>query len=264
MKYIDRHTLSRLVVCASIATLVTSILSIYLFATAFLDGYFGRSTQDTALHKLTLKRPSTYMNLDKVSFNSSLGTFPPIHSFAQVLLQLDNSDPSRALRETSRRYQSPVGDIYPNDRFFLVSSSVCISARLRCCSHPQLLFSFEILIMEWNAAFSTLLYPILTRQSLDLILQSKLHEIVWSISGCWTTVRSYHGTPFGHTLLLGRNISIKLDFLERNLIAVTLCVPLCFSPPLNLRVLQKHLNAMSSSGRGRQSLPTVRVYLAMA
>jgi hypothetical protein len=128
MKRTEGHTLSHLVVCTSVVTLITSILSIYLFAAAFLDGSLPPPTQAASLRGLSLKRPSTYMNLDKVPFNSSLGIFPPIHSFAQVLLQLENSDPSRAAREASRRYQSPVGEIYPNDRFFLISSSVCILA----------------------------------------------------------------------------------------------------------------------------------------
>jgi hypothetical protein len=74
MKYIDGHTLSYLVVYASVATPVTSILSI-------LGGSLGCSTQDAPLRGLTLKRHSTYMNLDKVPFkfsNSSLGIFPAL------------------------------------------------------------------------------------------------------------------------------------------------------------------------------------------
>ncbi|KAF5367790.1 hypothetical protein D9615_010507 [Tricholomella constricta] len=114
---------SRLMACASIATLVTTVLSIYLFFVGFLDGRVPYSMHDARVQS-ALKRPSTYMNLEKLPFNRTLGTFPPIYNFAHILLQFEDADPSRSLREASRRYQSPVGEIYPDDRYFLTSTVV--------------------------------------------------------------------------------------------------------------------------------------------
>jgi hypothetical protein len=73
------------------------------------------------------RRISTYMNLDKVH-RKRFGKVRPIDSFAYVVLQLKNDDPQRKMYEDDRIYYSREGAIYPDDRHFLVTKEVCLTA----------------------------------------------------------------------------------------------------------------------------------------
>ena len=101
-----------------IGTLISTALSIFLLSsnTRVSSGHLSTSTN--------LHRPSTYVNLDRIVRNSTDAQFPPIHSFAHVVLQFDAADRSRTLREDKRWYPSDVGEIHPDDRHFIVSSEV--------------------------------------------------------------------------------------------------------------------------------------------
>ncbi|KAF4604705.1 hypothetical protein EYR40_003483 [Pleurotus pulmonarius] len=110
-----------LLLVSSIATVITSFLSLYTFISTQLGPNQGIAHASPGELQ---RRPSTYMNLDKLPMNDSQPFFHPIHSFAHVLLQIDTSDPQRKLHENFRKYNSPQGEIYPDDRYFLVSSSV--------------------------------------------------------------------------------------------------------------------------------------------
>ncbi|KAF7436261.1 hypothetical protein PC9H_003090 [Pleurotus ostreatus] len=118
-----------LVLISSVATVVTSLLSLYTFISAQLTPYHSIAHASTGAP--LLRRPGTYMNLDKLPVNDSQPHFHPIHSFAHILLQIDTSDPQRKLHENYRKYDSPQGEIYPDDRYFLVSSSTSTIIQFR-------------------------------------------------------------------------------------------------------------------------------------
>ncbi|KAF4573429.1 hypothetical protein EYR36_007944 [Pleurotus pulmonarius] len=117
-----------LLLVSSIATVITSFLSLYTFISTQLGPNQGIAHASPGELQ---RRPSTYMNLDKLPTNDSQPFFHPIHSFAHVLLQIDTSDPQRKLHENFRKYNSPQGEIYPDDRYFLVSSSTSTIIQLR-------------------------------------------------------------------------------------------------------------------------------------
>lgn len=71
------------------------------------------------------------MNLNKSYHESAQVT--TIFSYAQIVLQLDPSDPERRLHEdSSRENWTPVGTVYPDDRHFIVSTNVRV--QFQCMS----------------------------------------------------------------------------------------------------------------------------------
>jgi len=109
---------SHLLRLAYVGSIISSLLSLFLFGHGYWDSYHVIKASNP-----TLRRPSTYMYLEKVTTTPKVSP-PQIFSFAHILLQIDTKDPHRKLKEDSRWYQSNFGEIHPDDRHFLVSSQV--------------------------------------------------------------------------------------------------------------------------------------------
>ncbi|KAJ7587158.1 hypothetical protein C8J56DRAFT_786960 [Mycena floridula] len=122
---------SKVFICACIGTITSSILSIIVFSYDYSASLRVPSSWGTESNNLPLRRPSPYINLNRVPINSSSAPLPSIFSFAHVVLQFQNSDPLRALKEDSRWYPSDVGEIYPDDRHFLVSEQISTVMQFR-------------------------------------------------------------------------------------------------------------------------------------
>ncbi|KAG7097814.1 hypothetical protein E1B28_005133 [Marasmius oreades] len=110
---------------ACIGGILSSTVSVILL----LSG-IGGTAQQSMSASLPTRRASTYLGLDKVDFTGS-PTFPPISSFAHVVLQADLQSPQRAMSEDDRSYYSPEGVIYPDDRHILATPNVSTVVQFR-------------------------------------------------------------------------------------------------------------------------------------
>jgi len=72
---------------------------------------------------LPTRRVSTYINLNSVNYTGGQA-FPPISSYAQVVLQTDLESPNRPMSEVTRSYSSHEGVVYPDDRHILATAIV--------------------------------------------------------------------------------------------------------------------------------------------
>ncbi|KAG6810539.1 hypothetical protein H0H92_011426 [Tricholoma furcatifolium] len=70
------------------------------------------------------------MNLEKV-LNNRTEPFPSIVGFPVALLQIQVSDPKRAMHEDERGHPSLLGTIYPDDRHFVVTAQTATIAQFR-------------------------------------------------------------------------------------------------------------------------------------
>ncbi|KAF9465119.1 hypothetical protein BDZ94DRAFT_1254552 [Collybia nuda] len=114
----------RLLRWACIGTLVSSLISLFVFGHGYWDSHrTGKASNPK------LRRPSTYMYLEKLPNHNDPP--PPIFSFAHILLQIDPTDPLRTLHEDTRWYESEIGEIHPDDRHFLVSSQASTIIQFR-------------------------------------------------------------------------------------------------------------------------------------
>ena len=112
---------NRLVLWACIGALISTALSIILFAR---DVYLGSNRVPLqSTNGRALRRPSQYMNLDKVLANSTY-TFPPITNFPPVTFQMKVGDSRRRMREDERGRPTKLGAVYPDDRHILINSEV--------------------------------------------------------------------------------------------------------------------------------------------
>ena len=110
----------RLFFWSCIATLFSTALSIFLFTTSMV----GDSSHAKHSQKI-LRRPSTYINLDKVLANSN-HTFPPLTNFPQMVYQISASDSSRRMSEDHKSRRTDIGTIYPDLRHIHVTNQVSI------------------------------------------------------------------------------------------------------------------------------------------
>jgi hypothetical protein len=113
---------SRLFFWAIIGTLCSSALSFLVFASrvSFLPRSIG---MPVLLQGPVLRRPSHYMNLEKV-LRTSNRTFPPITNFPRVVFQIDPADSQRRMTEDDQGWISNIGAVYPDDRHITISSKV--------------------------------------------------------------------------------------------------------------------------------------------
>jgi len=174
----DSHILS----WACIATICSSVLSIALF----VFGAFPHAASNFSNHQAqtsTLRRASTYMNLEKVQRNNT-DRFPPITGFSDILLQINPGDPLRTLREDDRGYYSQEGGIYPDDRHFSVSSVSSTVVQFR-----NLDFGMEKCVLHVIAPPKTMKHNPETRidpsSRLDVWLLDSTTEISVYLPGSW-------------------------------------------------------------------------------
>ena len=69
------------------------------------------------------RRPNPYLYLDKI-LATTTQTFPPITNFPPVVLQFDNANPKRPMREEERGRLTEFGTVYPDDRHILITNKV--------------------------------------------------------------------------------------------------------------------------------------------
>lgn len=128
-----------------IGTLISSVLSLFVFG----HGY-SESHRVAIASNRNLRRPTTYMYLKKFTEHDN----PlPIFSFAHILLQLDTEDSLRTLREDTRWYESEIGEIYSDDRHFLVSSHVRAKVQISLVLQSNWLFQTSTVIQFRNLDF---------------------------------------------------------------------------------------------------------------
>ncbi|KAF9045150.1 hypothetical protein BJ165DRAFT_137958 [Panaeolus papilionaceus] len=70
-----------------------------------------------------LRRPSTYVNLDRVLAGSN-HTFDPIINFPQTIYQIKTDDPKRRMTEDHRSWRAEIGTVYPDDRHIHITPEV--------------------------------------------------------------------------------------------------------------------------------------------
>lgn len=129
-----------LVFWACIGALCTSILSF----SVFIRGTFWTPARSSVHppYDQPLRRPSMYINLDKILKDVN-DTLPPITNFPPVVLQISTSDPRRKMTEDHRQWRSAQGTIYPDDRHILVSAEVRHNLGIRA-RHSRLLNASDI------------------------------------------------------------------------------------------------------------------------
>ncbi|KAL1949596.1 hypothetical protein VTO73DRAFT_8477 [Trametes versicolor] len=127
---VDRPTQSarvgadRFLIWSVAGVAVTTVLSILLF----VNGLSANNSQPQV--GVPPLRPNPYVYLDKILQNSTK-TFPPIINFPQVVLQIDNADKSRTMREHERGRATAFGTVYPDDRRVLITDSVSAVVQFR-------------------------------------------------------------------------------------------------------------------------------------
>ncbi|KAG6826139.1 hypothetical protein H0H92_000994 [Tricholoma furcatifolium] len=108
-----------------------SILSLFISTFILIYGpMYGTRWHSVSPDNHPLRRPSQYMNLDKVLKNHT-NPFPSIIGFPPVLLQIQVSDDKRVMHEDERGHPSLVGTIYPDDRHFVVTPQTATVAQFR-------------------------------------------------------------------------------------------------------------------------------------
>lgn len=85
-------------------------------------------TKPTSSQRI-LRRPSTYVNLDKVLANSN-HTFPPLTNFPQMVYQISTSDSSRTMTEDHKSRRTAIGTVYPDLRHIYITNEVSIAKSL--------------------------------------------------------------------------------------------------------------------------------------
>ncbi|KAK7688221.1 hypothetical protein QCA50_008591 [Cerrena zonata] len=117
-----------LIFWACIGALLSTTLSVILFAR---DLYLG--TGQVPFQTTTgqaLRRPSQYMNLDKILANST-HEFPPINNFPPVTFQINVGDSRRKMKEDERGRPTKLGAVYPDDRRILINSKFATIVQFR-------------------------------------------------------------------------------------------------------------------------------------
>lgn len=118
----------RLFFWTCIATLCSTALSIFLFTTSRIrDSH--HATKHTSSQKI-LRRPSTYINLDKVLANSN-HTFPPLTNFPQMVYQISTSDSSRKMTEDHKSQRTAIGTVYPDLRHIHITKEISTIVQFR-------------------------------------------------------------------------------------------------------------------------------------
>ncbi|KAI0309237.1 hypothetical protein OF83DRAFT_1023730, partial [Amylostereum chailletii] len=114
-----------------------SVLSVVTFASATL------STSPPLAPTRPMRRPSMYMNFDRIPTNLST-VYPPITNFPPVVLQLQTSDPSRSMREDTRAHNTPHGYVFPDDRHIVVSTEASTVVQFRHLDHGMERCTFQL------------------------------------------------------------------------------------------------------------------------
>ncbi|KAF9524161.1 hypothetical protein CPB83DRAFT_861715 [Crepidotus variabilis] len=126
-RYFKGEGYDNLFLWTCIATLLSTALCCILFAMDVSTGFY-KSPRD--LSRRPLRRPSTYINLDRVLSNSTT-SFPPLINFAQSVYQIRTSDFHRTMSEDDRSKFTPVGKIYPNSRHISITPAASTIIQFR-------------------------------------------------------------------------------------------------------------------------------------
>lgn len=134
---LDLARFTPLTLWAIVAVSISSCLSFYVHI-------FGRSEGSYRLQHVPVypyRRPDPYTNFRAVSssVNSADSTTNSIDTTSQLVLQIDNTDPTRRTSQDHRTHWTEQGTVYPEDRHFRVTQRV----RVFC-----LLFSYLIDISQ--------------------------------------------------------------------------------------------------------------------
>jgi len=91
-----------------------------------------QSTISSSISNQVWRRPSTYMNLEKVlSMKKYLEPTPSIINFPPVLLQIHTLDHTRAMHEDYRQWKTQEGTIYSDDRHFVTKATTATVLQFR-------------------------------------------------------------------------------------------------------------------------------------
>lgn len=142
-----------------IATILSSSLSIIVFLTSLTASKSQRDSAGGKHPSGALRRPSTYVNLEKALIEPD-HIFPPISNFPQVVYQISTSDPLRQMAEnTTRSWRAKVGIVYPDARRIFITNEVCIVVIYffawyfltpLCILRPLPYCSFDMLTSGWK------------------------------------------------------------------------------------------------------------------
>ncbi|KAJ7454052.1 hypothetical protein B0H11DRAFT_2070146 [Mycena galericulata] len=193
---------------ASIGAICTSLISIALFIAGSFPG--DHHTPHSARN---IRRISSYINLDKVERISN-HSFPPTTNFSPLLLQIYTSDPLRSLNEDERGYQSIEGDIFPDDRHFVVSSTISTLVHFRHVDYGMERCTLHIIVPDRTMKHDPGTF-IGSSSILDVWVLDSASEISRNIPGSWdyapprrnmlTTISFLENMPFTSRQFLCRS-----------------------------------------------------------
>jgi len=129
LEYRPRYGIENFIyLVACLGGICSSIVSIVILLG---DAGMFKAGSSGSFPSLPTRRASTYINLGSINYTNSK-PFPPITSFAQVVLQADLQSSQKSMSEDHRSYYSSEGVVYPNDRHILATPDVCIDSRPLC------------------------------------------------------------------------------------------------------------------------------------
>ncbi|CAL1697309.1 unnamed protein product [Somion occarium] len=168
-----------LLVCACIAALLSSVLSVLLFARDMSLDLLITPTRSP--NGRSLRRPSQYMNLDRVLENSTYD-FPPITNFPPVTFQVKVNDPLRTMWEDERGWYSKHGTVYPDDRRIVVNAETSTVLQFRNMDYAMERCILNITIPQRTDTFDPNV-TVLERSSVDIWVLDAGTELLRYIDG---------------------------------------------------------------------------------
>jgi hypothetical protein len=120
-EYVGRS--STLAVAAIVAATISLGMSLYVFGLRRVETFY--KLQSVPVYPF--RRPNPYINLENTALNGNSDAGEELVGHSQLILQIDNTDPSRRMVEDHRTHWTEKGTVYPDDRHFIVSSLVHVS-----------------------------------------------------------------------------------------------------------------------------------------
>jgi hypothetical protein len=111
----------------------------------------GSTNAAASIQPATLRRVTPYVNPDRLrqAIQAHGTRFEPIQNVAVSTFQMRAGGVSRTLTEdTTRQWQSDLGDVYPEDRHVLVNHSIC--ERSRSAVHAISDFFYTATILQYR------------------------------------------------------------------------------------------------------------------
>ncbi|KJA22681.1 hypothetical protein HYPSUDRAFT_164321 [Hypholoma sublateritium FD-334 SS-4] len=174
----DERGSDKIFFCACIATLCTTAISMALILSSFLYGFpdSRSSTARLRVSRETFRRPSVYINLEKVLAKHN-STFPPLFNFPQMVYQI--SSRNRRMTEDDRGLVTHIGVVYPDDRHIYISPKISTIVQFRHLDYGMencsLIYTVPLLTSKFNPNAIVLNSSIIDVWALDTVVEISRH-----------------------------------------------------------------------------------------